>query len=270
MNTLVVLGIIGAMVALRFLKPNIIVWAIAWWIAVYAMSTYGIDPPVPASVVNMFMGIVTIALAAYITAADGRMREAATNTIAFFTEKKFTIPLVILLLAVPALVAFNVYSDMTAEPAPPVAGRTIHPPPPATVSYQGRTINMVTDDNPYRTLETSDPAAFAAHVDNGRRVYYENCVFCHGDNMEGDGVFAHGYEPIPANFQDVSTIAMLQENYLFWRIAKGGPGLPVESTPWSSAMPAWELFLTEEEIWDVILFLYDYTGHRPRALEVHE
>ena len=30
-------------------------------------------------------------------------------------------------------------------------------------------------------------------------------------------------------------------------------------------MPAWEKFLTEEEIWDVVLFLYDYTGQRPRA-----
>jgi len=63
---------------------------------------------------------------------------------------------------------------------------------------------------------------------------------------------------------------MLQETYLFWRIAKGAPDLPQESTPWSSAMPAWENFLSEEEIWDVILFLYDYTGQRPRALELHE
>ncbi|NNF02932.1 MAG: cytochrome c, partial [Rhodothermales bacterium] len=90
---------------------------------------------------------------------------------------------------------------------------------------------------------------------------------CHGDDMAGDGIFAHGLDPIPANFKDATTIAMLQEGYLFWRIAKGGPGLPPESTPWLSAMPAWELFLTEEEIWDVILFLYDYTGHRPRARE---
>ena len=198
------------------------------------------------------------------------MREAGQAVVAFATEKRYFIPLVLVLVAVPALVAFNVYSDMTAEPEPPVAGRTIHPPPPATISFKGRTINQATDDNPYRALEDRDPDAFAAHVDNGRRVYYENCVYCHGDNMEGDGHFAHGFDPIPANFQDATTIAMLQENYLFWRIAKGAPGLPVESTPWSSAMPAWEPFLTEEEIWDVILFLYDYTGHRPRALEVHE
>ena len=85
--------------------------------------------------------------------------------------------------------------------------------------------------------------------------------------MVGDGLFAYGFIPIPANFQDPTTIAMLQESYLFWRIAKGAPGLPVEATPWSSAMPAWETFLSEEDIWDVILFLYDFTDQRPRAKE---
>ena len=82
-------------------------------------------------------------------------------------------------------------------------------------------------------------------------------------------MYAHALDPLPANFADAGTISQLQETYLFWRIAKGAPGLPEESGPWSSAMPAWEQFLTEEEIWDVILFLYDYTGQRPRAREAH-
>ena len=32
-------------------------------------------------------------------------------------------------------------------------------------------------------------------------------------------------------------------------------------------MPVWQNFLQEDEIWKVILFLYDYTGHRPRTWE---
>src|SRR3989442_83972 len=73
--------------------------------------------------------------------------------------------------------------------------------------------------------------------------------------------------PPPANFQDPGTIAMLQEAYLFWRIAKGGPGLPRESTPWNSVMPSWEDRLTEEQIWQVIMYLYDATGQQPRRWE---
>jgi mono/diheme cytochrome c family protein len=269
-NLLAVLAIVGVMVVLRFLKPNALVWAIAWWFGFYFMAVKGIDPAVPSSVVGMYMGVVTIILAAYLTSGADRMKESGEALVAFFVEKKFFVPLVLLLVAVPLLVAFNVYSSMTSEPQPPVSGRTIHPPPPGTVSFKGRTVDLVAEGNPYRQLETEDPSVFTAHVDNGRRVYYQNCVYCHGDNMEGDGQFAHGFDPIPANFQDATTIAMLEESYLFWRIAKGAPGLPVESTPWSSAMPAWELFLDEEEIWDVILFLYDYTEQRPRAKEVHE
>jgi hypothetical protein len=63
---------------------------------------------------------------------------------------------------------------------------------------------------------------------------------------------------------------MLRETFLFWRIARGGPGLPDEGGPWATAMPAWEKFLTEEQIWDAILFVYDYTGRRPRAKEGNE
>jgi mono/diheme cytochrome c family protein len=60
---------------------------------------------------------------------------------------------------------------------------------------------------------------------------------------------------------------MLRDTFLFWRISKGGPGMPEEGGPWASAMPAWEKFLKEEEIWDVILFLYDHTGQKPRSRE---
>ena len=83
----------------------------------------------------------------------------------------------------------------------------------------------------------------------------------------GKGHFAHGFNPPPANFQDPGTIAMLQEAFLFWRISKGGPGLPKESTPWNSVMPAWEDRLTEDQIWQVIMYLYDATGQQPRRWE---
>jgi hypothetical protein len=32
-------------------------------------------------------------------------------------------------------------------------------------------------------------------------------------------------------------------------------------------MPVWQNFLSEDEIWKVILYLYDYTGQRPRSWE---
>jgi hypothetical protein len=32
-------------------------------------------------------------------------------------------------------------------------------------------------------------------------------------------------------------------------------------------MPAWETLLTADEIWAVIIFLYEQTGHSPRTWE---
>ena len=88
-----------------------------------------------------------------------------------------------------------------------------------------------------------------------------------GDALNGNGHYAKGFNPPPANFQDPGTIAQLSESFLFWRIAKGGPGLPEASTPWDSAMPVWENMLTENEIWQVILYLYQTTGQKPRVME---
>jgi hypothetical protein len=83
-------------------------------------------------------------------------------------------------------------------------------------------------------------------------------------------MYVRGLNPIPTNFADGGAIALLQESFLFWRISKGGPGLPDEGGPWDTAMPAWEKFLSEEEIWDVIHFLYDFSGQKPRAREEHK
>ncbi len=272
MNYLVIVAVVAVLVAIkvvgtRFVRLNRLAWMAIWWVALYVALSYGIDPPLPASIVGMFMGIITLALLAYLSADSEQLAGAGQALTAFMVERRYLVPLLIVLVALPALVALKIYSDATKPPQPPLSSRTIHPPPPATITFNGKTIDLVKADNPYRALQASDPAAFAQHVENGHRIYFENCVYCHGDNMAGKGLFAQGFDPIPANFVDPTTIAMLQESYLFWRIAKGAPGLPQESTPWASAMPAWEKFLSEEEMWDVILFLYDFTGHKPRAKE---
>lgn len=269
MNYPVLIGVVVAMVALRFARLNMFAWLVVWWVGVWVAVRFGVEPPMPASIIGMFMAIVSVGLIAYVSSDEERLADTKGPIVRFLVDKKFTIPLVVVILALPVLVGAKIYLDSARTVSAPVSGRTIHPAPPSSTSFKGRQIDLVAGRNPYRELETSDPAAFEQHVANGYRVYYQNCVFCHGDDMHGDGIFSHALDPLPANFAEPTTIVMLQETYLFWRIAKGAPGLPEEATPWSSAMPAWEQFLTEEEIWDVILYLYDHTGSRPRAREEH-
>jgi mono/diheme cytochrome c family protein len=171
-----------------------------------------------------------------------------------------------LLVHIPLLVGWQTWRDVQPDTTPPAAFRVIHPAPPASISVHGQTIDMKEGVNPFRHLEADDPEAFAEAVKEGQRVYYQNCYFCHGDELAGDGHFAGGLSPRPISFKDETTIAMFTETFLFWRVSKGGLGLPGASTPWDSAMPVWENFLTNDEMWQAIAYLYARTEQRPRVL----
>jgi mono/diheme cytochrome c family protein len=236
-------------------------------IGIYVLLRFGFTAPIPASVVSLYMAIVSLAILAYVSSSRERREEVSRPLVRFMTEKRYTLLLVATMFALPVLAAANVYVQSNVPLEPPFFPRTVHPASPPSVTVLGNRMEIEAGDNPLRHLETSNPQEFRRHVENGRRVYYQNCVFCHGDNLAGNGMFAHGLNPIPTNFADGQTLPNLSETFLFWRISKGGPGMPEEGAPWDTAMPAWEKFLTEEEIWDVILFLYDFTGERPRAVE---
>ena len=267
MNIPVVLALIAAFALLHFRRASLLLWAGTWWVGCYVLFRFGFTAPIPSSVVSMYMGIVSIAILAFISSSQQRREEVARPLVRFMTDPKYTALLAATIVLIPALAAANVYLQLNVPLEPPLFSRTVHPASPSTISVRDKKIDLDAGENPFRHLETSNPEEFRKHVENGRRVYYRNCFFCHGDNMAGDGMYVHGLDPIPTNFRDAGTIPMLSETFLFWRISKGGPGLPEEGGPWDSAMPAWEKFLTEEEIWDTILFLYDFTAQRPRARE---
>jgi hypothetical protein len=267
MNLLIVLGVAVAFGVLRFARARLLLWAIAWWVGIYVLLRFGFTTPIPVSVISLYMGIISIAIVAYVSSSEERREEVSRPLVRLITERRYALLLAGLVIAIPALAAANVYVQMNVPIEPPFFPRTIHPASPSTVTVHDKKIDLDAGENPFRHLETSSPDEFRKHLENGRRVYYRNCFYCHGDNMAGDGMFVHGLNPIPTNFRDSGTIPMLRETFLLWRIAKGGPGLPQEGAPWDSAMPAWEKFLKEDEMWDVILFLYDFTGQRPRARE---
>ncbi len=270
MNLWISIPLLAGLVAMRFLHPPILAWMAAWWVACMITLRYALVPPLPSSIIGLYMAIMTAVLLIYLSSDSARLQSALNALGRFFGERRFAGYLWAAVAAIPLLIGFSAYRDASREVVAPANGRTIHPAPPGEMLFKGKKIDLLRVANPYRELEGKDLSAFDAHVASGRKVYYRNCVFCHGDNLQGDGLYAHGFDPLPANFQDPTTIGMLQESYLFWRIAKGGPGLPEESAPWASAMPAWEKFLNEDEIWDVILFLYKFTGQKPRAQERSE
>jgi len=223
-----------------------------------------IQPPLLTSLIQLYMGLAAIAILIYVSANPVRFEEwLGPLKILIFEEKaKLVRPVVMVLIALGA--SAYTYQKVVPEIEPPATLRIIHPAPPSEIDFRGKKIILAEANNPFRV---EDKAEFETHVQEGKKIYYQNCFYCHGDTLQGDGHFAHGFNPLPANFVDAGTIAQLQESYVFWRIAKGGPGLPKNAHPWNSAMPAWEDMLTEDEIWKVILWLYEGSGRDPRTWE---
>jgi mono/diheme cytochrome c family protein len=236
---------------------------LAYLVIVFVIPMMPGSAIVPKSVVLQYMATVLVGVLIWVSDDEARWTRFKQPLHAMLVEDRLKTVRAVVLGVVTLLVGCFTYGQVKASVAAPPNLRSIHPAPPSQITFRGRTIQLTGLENPLR--RSGD---LAAHVAEGRRVYYENCVPCHGDHLDGQGHYASGFNPLPANFQDNGTIAQLTESFVFWRIAKGGPGLPREGTPWNSAMPAWEDFLTEEEVWAVVLFLYEQTGWHPRTWEV--
>jgi len=159
----------------------------------------------------------------------------------------------LVLVVFPLLVGWQTYTKLAPSDLPPAENRTIHPAPP------GEFVGL---SNPVPKTETN--------IQIGKGFYAAKCSPCHGANFDGKGPASVGFNPPPANFSDPGTIAQLQESYLFWRIKKGGVGLPVEGMPWKSAMPRWEVELSDDMIWKIIMGEYDGAHQAPRTWEEEE
>ena len=227
----------------------------------YVPPLFGLaSAPVPRTVAIQYMLSALVGVLIYVSDNEARWSQFKEPIHRTMVEPERRRVRGALLVLVPGLVGFVAYQQARPAVSAPAALRSVHPASPVRITFRGKAMELATLENPLR--ETGD---LAPHYAAGKRVYYQNCLPCHGDLLDGRGHFAAGFNPTPLPF-DGSTIAQLRESFVFWRIAKGGPGLPKEGTPWNSAMPVWEDFLTEEEIWQVIVFLYEQTGLNPRRL----
>ncbi len=220
--------------------------------------------PVPGALLGIYLGLILVGVFAYLAADEARLREflepvesllrgpESTRTT---RGRVFGVARWGVLLAVPLGVGWVVYSRTAPSSTPPTALRIQHP----TIPFEYEKLT-----NPFRKPDgTVDPAV----IEEGRVLFQVNCRPCHGTPADGDGPMAYGLRLKPANFRSEDTIATVIEAYAFWRIKEGGIGLPVEGSPWDSAMPAWKDELTDEQIWKIIAAEYDTAGVEPRRPE---
>jgi len=219
--------------------------------------------PIPLNLLFMYMFFVAVVSLLVLTSSPDGMEGFLVPLRRIFFDKRLRARRNAVLTALPIIAALLTYLTVGRSGGPEAVSRSVHTAPPHFMRAYGKTYNLQTLDNPLRRFERKEPARFKGLVREGGEIYFKNCFFCHGALLDGHGHLSAGMSPAPLPFRGHNTIAQLRESYLFWRIVKGGAGLPAEAAPWDSVMPSWESTLTEDQIWKTILFLYDYTGNRP-------
>ena len=241
-------------------------------VVAYLVFDNAFPPLMPASLMVTFMIITVLGVVIYYARAEESWTEFKAPILAVLRDDDRWAARCVLLILIPSLIGLTVYDNLRPSLDPPLELRQVHPAPPMKLSVYDKTFDLTKLKNPIRSnvlkqYATNPDAAFDSYqsaVTAGSEVYYQNCFYCHGDLLNGQGPYARGLYPLPANFQDLGTIAQLEESYVFWRITTGGAGLPDAATPWNSTMPAWHEMLSEQEVWEVIVFLYDAVGQVPR------
>ncbi|MCK6585371.1 MAG: c-type cytochrome [Anaerolineales bacterium] len=102
---------------------------------------------------------------------------------------------------------------------------------------------------------------------NGKQLYAQNCAACHGENGAGDGVFADDLAEAgessmqtmegamdmvmqsPVDFTNPRRMLGASPALLQGKILRGGMG---------TGMPMWGAIFTEDQIWDLIAYIYAF------------
>ena len=232
------------------LKPALLM------VGLYIFFKFGMPlftAPLPASLIMLYLMLTFSGIMIFMTLSGASMESFLGPIFRFISgdgqDGTMKMARLAVLALFPLLVGWQTYTSTASSTAPPAENRTVHPAPPGEFAAMSNPVPNTPEN-----------------VMQGKGLYAAYCSPCHG-LFDGKGPASRGFNPPPANFKDPTTIAMLQESYLFWRIKKGGVGLSVEGMPWKSAMPRWEFELKDEQIWKIIMGEYDGAGQKPRTWE---
>jgi mono/diheme cytochrome c family protein len=111
----------------------------------------------------------------------------------------------------------------------------------------------------YRALEV--PVERLASPDvrrQGRALFHEHCIICHGDEANGQGVAASYLTPPPRDLTSAEWQGRNDDRHIYFIIAEGRPG---------TAMPSWKPAFSPGEIWSVVAYLRSLGPLEPAGQE---
>lgn len=260
---------------LKYLFPLVSKWAVG---APEMLS-------MPAASLAMYRILIFTGLFVYITSAEERRKAFIRPLFRFFGGWNSGVQGMArlgVLVALPVLVGAYYFYDGIPRLTSPSGVRIQHPTMPGAfekitnplrepdeAAIKAFQAQQAEADAPIEDMEKAKAALVQKYTREGAALYAINCRPCHGMQANGEGPMARGFRLKPANFTDPGLLPTVIESYAFWRVAKGGPGLPSASTPWDSAMPIWALDIDDETRWKILLGEYYLSGVNPREPEKH-
>jgi cytochrome c553 len=88
----------------------------------------------------------------------------------------------------------------------------------------------------------------------GKQLFEQYCVICHGQNGEGDGFNAYNLNPKPHSLSDSTYMRALSSETLTESISFGGKGVNK-----SVLMPAYQNTLSKTQISNLVLYIETFT-----------
>jgi hypothetical protein len=216
------------------------------------MAIYGglksveyVTPPLPNQIIVMYMAMSVFTLLIFFSIREEQFKAFLRPMKSILADdNKKVLRLLIVYILIPVIAGLLTYDKVKPKISPPVSARIVHPEPPTEISFKGKKMRILGIKNPLR----EDSSTLEKHIEAGKKIYF----------------FADVYNVRPLPFKGADTIAQLPESFVFYRVAKGWKTLPSGSTPWDSSMPAFEDFLSVEEVWQVVLYIYEASGNVPR------
>lgn len=97
------------------------------------------------------------------------------------------------------------------------------------------------------TGNNSTAFAYAATFEDGKQIYIQKCLPCHGCSGNAQGPYARHLVTQPANLHEriMTYIPEPGDAYHFWRVSEGVSG---------TAMPPWRLSMNETDRWKVAFY----------------
>ncbi|MBI5328562.1 MAG: cytochrome c [Deltaproteobacteria bacterium] len=99
--------------------------------------------------------------------------------------------------------------------------------------------------------------------ERGKAIYEKYCFYCHGRTGKGDGAVSIAISPHPADFISDKKRMAKSDAELFKSISEG---IYRDTGGEEMAMPRWKDILTEQERWDVLMYIRELSrGKRHEA-----